>query len=272
MSLEQNVSPSPTTPPSSPVTSAIENEFPTYRAISPHAVLAVIAGVLSVFSAVHPGFLLCAAAAVVLGFYAERKIQRYSDVLTGRSLAQAGVALGLIFGLGTVTIQFVQSQLQKSEATAFGKEFADVLKKGTMDDVVWYKQHPEFRRDKSPAEMKAEVMKGMREQQMFEMEFSNFRALKTRVEGEGGDVHFARIEEAGNLDLDNYASVLLEVHGPKTKEHPNEEEFALVFVKSAKNQKTGKNEWWIDQIKYPYTPNTFVAPSKPVDDGHGHAH
>lgn len=272
MSLEQNVSPSPTTPPSQPAASAIENEFPTYRAISPHAVIAVIAGVLSLFSALHPGFLLCALGAVVLGVYAERKIQRYPDILTGRGIAQAGIAMGLIFGLGTLTIQFVQHQLQKSQAAAFGKELASILKKGTLDDIVYYKQHPASRRDKSPAEMRAEVNKSMRDPQMFEMEFATYRTIKDRIDGKEGDVHFERVEEAGDYDLDNYATILLEVHGAETKEHPNKEEFALVFAKSTRDQKTGKYEWWIEQVKYPYTPNTFVAPSKPVDDGHGHAH
>lgn len=272
MSLEQNVSPSPTTPQPQPAASAIENEFPTYRAISPHAVIAVIAGALSIFSALHGAFLLCALGAVVLGVYAERKIQRYSDILTGRSLAQAGIAMGLIFGLGTVTIQFVQYQLQKSQAAAFGKEVAKVLKEGDLDQVVWLKQHPASRRGKSPADVKAELVKAMRDQQMFEMEFAGFKAIKARVGSAGGDVHFDRVEEVGNSDLDSYAAILLEVHGAETKEHPNKEEFALLFVKSAQDEKSGKTEWWIEQVKYPYTPNTFVAPAKAVDDGHGHAH
>ncbi|MDR3634870.1 MAG: DUF4190 domain-containing protein [Isosphaeraceae bacterium] len=272
MSLEQNVSPSPTSTPEPPVVSAIENEFPTYRAISPHAILAVIAGVLSIFSIVHPFFLLCAVLAVVLGFYAERKIQGYSDVLTGRSFAQAGIALGLIFGLGTVTIEMVQAQIRKAEARAFSRQFVDVLKKGTLDEAIWYKQPPAMRRDKSPAELKQELVKSMRDPHMFEMEFSALKLIKERAESTGEEVHFSRIEEAGTQDLDNYALTVLEFDGPGTEKFPKKEELALLFLKSSKNQKTGKNEWWIEQVKYPYVPNTFVAPSKTSGDGHGHAH
>jgi hypothetical protein len=208
---------------------------------------------------------------VVLGFYAERKIQSYSDVLTGRGIAQAGIFLGLVFGLGTVTIELVQSQISKREAVTFAKQFVDVLKKGSLDDAVWFRQHPEMRRGKSVSDVKEEVLKGMRDAHMFEMEYGTLKALKERIGSPGGDVHFDRIEEVGSQDLDNYATAVVEVHGPAGGKAPAEEH-ALLFLKSSRNPKNGKNEWWVEQVKYPYTPNTFVAPKKAVDDGHGHAH
>ena len=50
-----------------PLGSAIENELPTYRAISPWAVLSLLCGVMSLFSFAHPVFYLFAILAIVLG-------------------------------------------------------------------------------------------------------------------------------------------------------------------------------------------------------------
>ena len=74
----------------------IENEIPAYRAISPLAVLSLVLGLLSLLCFTDPSFLVVAALAVTAGLLADRKIQRMPDVLTGRRLAQAGVALGLL--------------------------------------------------------------------------------------------------------------------------------------------------------------------------------
>src|SRR3954447_2179230 len=57
--------------------SVIENELPTYRAISPRAVLSLLCGILAIFSLAHPFFYVFAILAVVLGFTADRNIQRY---------------------------------------------------------------------------------------------------------------------------------------------------------------------------------------------------
>jgi hypothetical protein len=270
--LNQDLSPSTSPPASSPAVSAIDNEFPTYRAISPHAVLSVVAGVLAIFCVVHLAFLVFAALAVLLGFYAERKIQAYSDVLTGRSLAQAGIGLGLVFGLGSSTMQVVQWQLRKSEATAFTKTYIRVLKTGTLDDLVWYKQHPDMRRDKSASEVKEEIVKAMHGPQAFEMEYGALKALKERADAAGQDVRFEGVEETGTQDLSNFATVVIAFHGPGEGKYPKKEEYALLYVKSARNDKTGKDEWWVDQVQYPYARNSFVAPTKAPDDGHGHAH
>ena len=52
--------------------SAIENEIPTYRAVSTRAVFAAICGLVSILSFTHPFFYVFAAAAVVLGWWADR--------------------------------------------------------------------------------------------------------------------------------------------------------------------------------------------------------
>ena len=95
--------------------SVIENELPTYRAISPRAVFSLICGILALFSLAHPFFYVFAVLAVVLGLSADRNIQRYPDMLTGRGLAKAGAAMGLIFGLGVFTVTTVQGYHRVAE-------------------------------------------------------------------------------------------------------------------------------------------------------------
>lgn len=272
MSLDQNVSPSPTSSPEAPAVSAIENEVPSYRAVCPHAVFALFAALMAGFSFAHPFFLVCALVAVVLGFYAEHKIQRYSDVLTGRGLAQAGIALGMIFGLGTLTIQTVQSQLRKAEAARFSRRLVEVLKNGSFEEAIWYRQVPDIRRGKSAEAVVDEVRKSAKEPHMFELHFGTLKELQQRAHAPGQDIRFVRIEDAGTIDMSNYAAALIEVHGPGTETYPKKEQYALLLVKSLQDPKSGKNEWWLDNITYPYAPNTFVPPAKTSGDGHGHAH
>ena len=110
--------------------SPIENELPTYRAISSRAVLSVLCGILSLFSIANSFFFIFAVLAVVLGFTADWNIQRYPDILTGRRLAQTGVALGLIFGLGIFTVSSVQGFIRARNAESFAKHYAEVFKNG----------------------------------------------------------------------------------------------------------------------------------------------
>ena len=87
MPIEPISSPSPTG--TVPV-SAIENEIPTYRAISPMAVVALICGIIALLSFAHPAFLLSAGAAILLGILADRKIRLVLDEAARRWLGDAG--------------------------------------------------------------------------------------------------------------------------------------------------------------------------------------
>ena len=140
MAIDPNVT---RTNPESKPASAIENEIPAYRAISPLAITSLILGALSILSFAHWFFLSFAVAAVVLGFLADRKIGRFSDVLTGRGFAQAGIGLGLIFGLAAVTTSAVQGYLRTSAATRFATAYAQVLQDKSLEDALWYQAPPE---------------------------------------------------------------------------------------------------------------------------------
>ena len=78
--------------------SAIENEIPSYRAISRYAVFSLICGIIASFSFASL-FFVFSVAAVILGILAHLGIKKYPDMITGRGMANVGIALGLIFGL-----------------------------------------------------------------------------------------------------------------------------------------------------------------------------
>jgi hypothetical protein len=248
--------------------SPIENEIPTYRAISPAAVFSLILGVLAVLSFSHWVFLACAAAAIVLGILADRKIVRFSDVLTGRGIAQAGIALGLVFGLSAITITVVQDWILVREGSKFARTYEGVLAKGTVEDAIWYGQPPLYRSQKTPQDLVTELKKSRPGSSMFDMENAALMKLHQRV-GEGADVHFVEIEQRGKDGMNVFAAALFELHGQGSKPLPEGEEYAMVLMKGM--PKNRRYEWWVDQVAYPYKRDSFKPEVKPVDDGHGHA-
>ena len=87
-------------------------------------------------------------------------------------------------------------------------------------------------------------------------------------------VSFVAIEDVGEdpnpRSFQIYALGLYEVEGPGSKDFPEKHQYALAMLKA--KPKGRSYEWWSDGMKFPYVPKSYVAPSKPVDDGHGHAH
>src|SRR5262249_26873695 len=131
---------------------AIENELPSYRAISTRAVFSLICGVLASFCFANLFFLIFAILAVGLGFWANLAIKRHPDMLTGRGLANAGIAMGLVFGLVATTYSGVQSFVLTQAATKFGREYAEAVQSGSLGKMLWYNLHPDMRKNKSPDE------------------------------------------------------------------------------------------------------------------------
>lgn len=252
--------------------SAIENELPTYRALSSRAVFSFLCGLLALFSFAHPFFYLFAALAVILGISADRKIQRYSEILTGRRLAQAGIAMGLVFGLSIATITMVQTFIQSREAAKFARYYGELLKKGSLADILWIGMPPQQRKSVSPQQV-IERMQSAKSQELAMMEMKNapLKAIKKRLSSSNQeDIHFVKLEGQTTEHLNVVAFALFEVHGPGTKDFPEKEEYALAVLKGVPK---GKDfEWWVDDLRYPYKPSSFVISEKPVDDGHGHAH
>jgi len=250
--------------------SAIENEIPTYRAISTAAVISLICGVLAIFSFAHWMFLTCAVAAIVLGVLADRNIRRMPDVLTGRGLAQAGMGLGLIFGLASITTAAVQDGIVTMEARKFARVYETVLQKGSLEEAMWFEQHPEVRSGKTPEQIASELRQSMRGGLTLEMEKAALVNLRSKIHDHSATIHFSELEQHGKDGLNVYAAALYELDPAAGKPLPQEERFAMAFMKGTVRNR--RYEWWIERVTYPYQPSTFKPPVAKPDDGHGHAH
>lgn len=249
--------------------SAIENELPTYRAISPGAVVALICGILAILSFASWYFLAFSVAAIVVGVLAGRKIQKMPDVLTGNGIAQAGIALGLTFGLTAVTIGTVQSALRERQAATFGQAYEKVLSKGSLNDLLFYNQPPNMRKNTTPDQLVNDMKKAGDKSPMADMQAAPFREVKARLNEPGADIHFSKIESHNDDGRMLYAAALYDVHLPNRSTPGDKDAFLLAVMKGMKNEK-GVYEWWVEDVRFPYKPASYVPPTKPVDDGHGH--
>jgi hypothetical protein len=259
-----------------PAGSVIENELPTYRAISARAVMSLICGVLAVFSFAHPFFYLFTFAAIGLGVAAQLGIKHYPAMLTGRGLANAGIALGLSFGLISGTISSVQYLVRNSQAQRFGKEYQAILQAHSLAEILWYNHHPDSRKDQTPAKVLEEFEKIQTKQRpMMETKMGEMLGLQKRLASSSDQkVQFVSIEAVGedstHGELQVYALALYKVDGPASKQFPNEHQYALAILKA--RPKGRQYDWWVEDIKFPYKPSTYVAPEKPVGDDHEHDH
>jgi hypothetical protein len=259
-----------------PAGSAIENELPTYRAISARAILSLICGVLAVCSFAHPSFYAFTVLAIGLGIMAHRAINRYPDILTGHGLANAGIALGLTFGLISGTVSSVQYFVRSNQAKIFGKQYEDVLQGHLLSEFIWYNMHPDYRKEKTPAQALQEFEQNVgKNKPMVEQKMGDLLALQRRLaSSKDQKVHFVSIEGIGEdnsrSELQVYGLGLYEVEGPATKQFPQEHEYALAIFKA--RPKGRHYDWWVEDIKFPYLRKSYVAATAPVDDGHGHPH
>jgi hypothetical protein len=253
-----------------PQVSAIENEIPTYRAVSTRAVFSLLCGILSALSIAHTSFFTFSVLAIILGLTADRKIQRYPDILTGRGLAQTGAGLGMVFGLGIGTLLFVQNYLRSRSAEEFAKYYVETFRNGSLAEIYWLGMPPAQRKEMSADDVMMKLQSAeQRETMMFEMRNAGVKNLKKRLDqSKDQDLHFVKLEMQSSDGTNLYAAALLEVHGPVTPEFPAEEEYALAVLKGKSEGR--KHEWWVDELRYPYNPSSYVMPEPPIDDGHGH--
>jgi hypothetical protein len=252
-----------------PAAAAIENELPAYRAIHPMAVVSLLLGVLSILSFASPIFIAIAVAAIAAGALATQKIRRYPDAFTGRGLANAGIALGLSFGLAAATTLTVTSLVRSSRAKVFAAHYRDVLKKGTKDDLVWYTTPPAGRKGKTPQQIVEQISQG-KEQMMYETQNHALFELKKAVDAPGADIHFVEIEATADDGNMLYANAVYEIHSPEAKNADDKEQFALALMKATEFE--GQYAWWVESVQFPYKRGTHVQQAAPVDDGHGHGH
>ena len=262
---------------------AIENEIPTYRAISGRAIFSVACGVLSVCSFAHWVFYVFAILAIGLGIWAHRTIRQFPDMFTGQRLASAGIGLGLIFGLSAATITTVQSYVRARQATLFATKFAKILESGDKGQILWYSSHPELRKDKTGEDILKELESKPKDRQMMESAMgpmAKLNMLIDRIKSSEGptSVRFVDIEASGDeAGAGRNATFrdggFYEIVGPPSKKYPDEKQFALAVLKA--RSKGREYEWWSETMMFPYVPATYVPVVKPVGEGHGeggHSH
>ena len=258
--------------------SPIPNELPTYRAISTLAIFSLICGVAASFSFAHPFFYVLAVLAVALGFLAHRAIRQYPDMFTGQGLANAGIALGLIFGLTSATYAFVQSYVRTRQAEKFAKQYAEILESPALTDALLQTLHPDARKDQNGETIQKKLEStAPRERMSMDQKYGQLISLKKRLQSSKEEhVNFVKIEGVGDdegngIEIPIYAAALYEVHGPGSKEFPEKQQYAMAILKG--RLKGRQYEWWVEDVRFPYTPKSYEPPAaKPVDDGHGHPH
>ena len=128
--------------------SVIENELPTYRAISNFAIFSLVCGTWRSlpgrihFSTWRRYWRSCWASC------AHRTISRFPDMLTGHGLASAGIALGLIFGLGSGTFSTVQYFRQNPSGCNIRESTTRrSVQSAGLGDVLLPYGHPDGRKD-----------------------------------------------------------------------------------------------------------------------------
>ena len=268
--------------------SAIENEIPTYRAVSTRAVFAVLCGLLAGLSFTHPAFYLFAVAAVGLGLSADRAIRKHPDMLTGAGLARAGAAMGLVFGLSIFTVMTVQNFLATRQAGAFAADYAQMLKTRPLADLYWIQLNPLARASVTPDE-NLKQMQGQQEAAMADMKYAGLKQLVQDLRASDANaITFHGIEELGKDDLTLVALARFDVHlAQPPHEHKEGEEHkdgeahegpkdlhAMALLKGIVPDGKNAYEWWIEEVTYPYVPKTAALPETKHadDDGHGHSH
>ena len=257
----------------------IENEIPTYRAISARAIFSVACGVLSVCSFAHWFFYRFAVLAIVFGIWAHLKIKQLPDILTGKGLANFGIGLGLVFGLASGTVSTVEYFVRIRQATLFAKTYAAVLERADKAEMLWYNAHPDMRKGKTATQISDELDAKPNEKRMMQQSMGPlaqmFKLQKRLSSTKGQEVKFVKIEAVGDevgmgTDLKIYALALFRIEGPPSKDSPLDHEHILAVMKA---RPVGRvYEWWVEQTMYPYTNQTY-SPPEPVghdEDGHGH--
>lgn len=247
--------------------------IPAYRAVSPSAVASLLLGLLAGASFVEPTFFAAAVLAILVGLAAERTIRRMPEIYTGRGLAQAGIALGMVFGLAAATNMVVNDLMVRRGAAAFGKESAAALDSGSLERVVHLKIPYVGRKDLKPGEALAKLNAAAASSpDIYMSEVGPYQSILDRVKGGAGHVEFVEVESTAYDGVTPVAGVLVRVTGPATPTQPAEE-YAWLEVKSDVNN----GRWHLFNVKYPYQPKTVAlegsATSKKADDdGHGHSH
>lgn len=255
--------------------SAIENELPTYRAISSLAVGSLISGLVGGLAFADLRFAVASALAVVLGGLSLWKIRQQPDALTGGAIAQAGIALGLIFGLSSVTLTYTQSFLLARRAEAFiRREIVPILNDRNLDETLWFKAPPDDRRGMTPRQVRDRFADPKNPDPFFfEMAIGSVGVLMKELRARpDAQVVFDRVEQTSYDGITPIVLARLRVEDDD-HDHAGHDPSRSYIGLVVKSQGEGKNQsWWVGDYLFPYKPNTYEAPVKSVEAEHGHDH
>ena len=258
-----------TAPPQS--ASPIENEIPTYRAISTWAVASVVLGVISSMTFASLSFLIAAVGAVAAGAIALRMVRAYPDLLTGKGLANLGIALGLICGLGASTFKAVQWMMIGTQSTRFAEVFSETLTEEGVAEAFWLQAPPEVRAGQTPQEILSQAEEAAAGEPGA-MSSPRYLAVKQLHERFGSSdehhIHVDTVERRGFDGTTPFAEVRVRLEGPAAEGTPAEE-FALLRIKGTPGGIGARRDWWVEEIRYPYEAG---ASGRVVESAHGHEH
>lgn len=275
--------------PATPI-SAIENELPTYRAISPLAVGSVVLGLVGGLAFANLMFVAASVLAVLTGGLALWRIREQPEALTGRGFAQTGIVLGLVTGLSSVTIDFTQNFMMTRAAESYVRdEIVPILAARDLNGALWLKTHPDQRRGMTPEQvMEMYRQRNESDPMSFQMAAGKVLSLHKMLEDQpDAKIVFERIEHSNFDGLTPVAVGLLRIDGLKQQGEAHAEdddhdhslavkvgpetpgrEYVGVMIKAVGD--AGNQSWWVEDYVYPYQPDTLKEKPKPIDDGHGH--
>lgn len=250
-----------------PPAPVLENELPTYRAISTWAVGSLILGLLAAFSFADPTFLVAAAGAIGAGAMGLRMIGKYPDLLTGRGLANVGIGLGLVCGLSSATLNFVQKQILVRQAKAFAELYCETLAEGDFAEIIYLQAPPAQRAETTPERMLEELQATPGESFEGDPRTATIRDLQDKLRRSADEhVHLARIEDVVYDGITPVAYALIVFDGPEAEKNPAEQ-YAMAALRSADFQ--GGRQWYVESVRYPYQ---VGSTAQVVESAHGHDH
>jgi hypothetical protein len=250
--------------------SPIENELPTYRALTSWSIAALVLGIISLATFASLNFLVASIAAIASGAFALRQIRRYPDLLTGTGLANVGIAIGLITGLAAPTVFVVQRSIIDRQARSYGEQLAQALREKGLPDAFWLSQPPGARSQTTPEKLLAEVEASILEDPMAASDprYTSLRDMASRLSSSDDQhLHVEGIEAKGYDGVTPFAFILMMLDGPTSEQFPDEQQFALVRVEATKYE--GKRGWFVQDVTFPYEAGSRA---NVVESAHGHDH
>jgi hypothetical protein len=116
-----------------------------YRAVSPLAVVAVLAGIASAVALLHPVLWFVPLVAIGLAVAALRSVARSPDTLVGRKAALAAMGLAVFFGSFAPARVYVQRSIISSRAREFAEMWLTLVQDGELQEAFQWSLSPDER-------------------------------------------------------------------------------------------------------------------------------